>query len=108
MFRKASLGLFLAVMTAVSLLLITALPGDSHRAEAASAPVQHAAVAASPDGGCVQLSNTLGTTNSICAGFNCGFFANSCVGNCGFFGNACFGGCGAFSNSCLGAGCNLN
>src|SRR5947207_7652948 len=107
MFRKASLGLFLAAMAAMSLLLVTGLPAGSHRAEAASAPVQHAAVAASPDGGCVQLSNTLGSTNSVCAGFNCGFFA-SCVGGCGFLGNACFGGCGTFFNSCLGVGCNLN
>src|SRR5438876_839613 len=59
MFRKASLGLFLAAVAALSLFLANASPTNSHRAEAASAPVQHATLAASPDGNCVQVSNTL-------------------------------------------------
>ena len=105
MFRKASLGLFLAAVAALSLFLANAFPANSHRAEAASAPVQHGAVVASPDGNCVQVSNTLGGTNSVCAGFSCGFFASSCIGGCGFI-NSCFGGCGTFINSCLGGGCS--
>jgi len=107
MFRKASLGLFLAAVAAVSLFLANALPPGSQRAEAALAPVQHAVVAPAPDGNCVQVSNTLGSTNTVCAGFSCGFFASSCFGgNCGFFANSCFGGCGTFINSCLGGGCS--
>jgi len=114
MFQKASLGLSLAAVVALSLFFANAFSAGSHRAEAASTPVQQAALAASPDGNCVVLSNTFGSTNSVCLGGGCGFFANSCLGNCGFFANSCFGGsgnfggCGALLNSCLGGGCSFN
>ena len=118
MFRRVSLSLFLASLVALSLVLAGSFSRDSGRAEAANLPAHPVAVAAHPDGNCVQVSNTLGSTNAICAGFNCGFFANSCLGGCGFLNN-CFGGCGVFNNcfggcgvfnNCFGGfgGCGLN